>query len=138
MAMDWDEAERLSCQETVSPMILHVPERKAPDPSDKIAMLIHKAETVLKLVSNFPERDRERAWANFIELRGIAKDLIDQLGSLDKDKKRLRAKLSKRADDLVGCTENSPEEVELRVLSDVIEAMDATWLTPRDMMEKEA
>jgi len=37
----------------------------------------------------------------------------------------MHAVLTKRADELVGCTEGSPEEEELRTLADVIEAYEA-------------
>ena len=37
----------------------------------------------------------------------------------------MHALLIKRADELVGCTEGSPEEEELRSLADVIEAYEA-------------
>jgi hypothetical protein len=38
---------------------------------------------------------------------------------------RMHALLVQRADELVGCTENSPEEAELAALTDVIEAYEA-------------
>jgi hypothetical protein len=37
----------------------------------------------------------------------------------------MHALLVKRADDLMGCTEGSPEEEELRTLTDVIDAYEA-------------
>ena len=37
----------------------------------------------------------------------------------------MHALLIKRADDLVGCTDGSPEEEELRTLADVIDAHEA-------------
>ena len=37
----------------------------------------------------------------------------------------MHALLIKRADELVGCTEGSPEEEELRTLADVIDAYEA-------------
>ena len=37
----------------------------------------------------------------------------------------MHALLIKRADDLVGCTDGSPEEEELRTLADVIDAYEA-------------
>ena len=37
----------------------------------------------------------------------------------------MHALLVKRADELMGCTENSPEEAELAALADVIEAYEA-------------
>ena len=42
----------------------------------------------------------------------------------------MRELLIKRADDLVGCTEGSPEEAELSTLTDVIDAYEAKrWLS---------
>jgi len=37
----------------------------------------------------------------------------------------MHALLVKRADELIGCTENSPEEAELAALADVIDAYEA-------------
>ena len=37
----------------------------------------------------------------------------------------MHALLVKRADELMGCTENSPEEVELAALTDIIEAYES-------------
>ena len=49
----------------------------------------------------------------------------DQLGGSDHPRDATLALMIKRADELVGCTEGSPEEQELRTLTDAIEAYEA-------------
>lgn len=102
-------------------MIVHVPKPKQPDPNDRIAVLIFNAEAALKKVSLFPEADREKAWADFIDLRAWTEKLIKALLAVDSSRRRARAKIEQRMDALSGCTEGSAEEVELRVLADIIE-----------------
>lgn len=103
-------------------MIVHNPEPKPPDdPNDRIAMLIYNSEVALRKVHLFPELDRAKAWPNFIELRSCTDKLIKELYFLHSERKRARAKIEQRMEALVGCTEGSAEEVELRVLADIIE-----------------
>lgn len=102
-------------------MIVHVPEPKRPDPLDRIAVLLFDAEAALKKVSLFPELDRAKAWPDFINLRSWTATLIKELSFMHFERKRARAKIEERIADLSGCVEGSAEEVELRVLSDLIE-----------------
>lgn len=104
-------------------MIVHVPERKRPDPSDRLANIIFDAEEALTKVSLFPETNREKAWGDFIHLRSHTKKLIDALNFIDGERKRARAKIAERIESLAGCTEGSAEEIELRVLADLLEPM---------------
>ncbi|HEX2336808.1 MAG TPA: hypothetical protein VHI72_10055 [Hyphomicrobiaceae bacterium] len=48
--------------------------------------------------------------------------LIDAVSHLADVTDRMHGLLTERADTLMGCTENSPEEAELAALADVIEA----------------
>ena len=49
----------------------------------------------------------------------------EPIGQLTRVTDAMHATLVARADALVGCTENSPEEAELAALADVIEAYEA-------------
>jgi hypothetical protein len=52
----------------------------------------------------------------------VAASSIDAVSHLADVTDRMHALLMDRADALVGCTENSPEETELAALTDVLEA----------------
>ena len=101
-------------------MIMHVPEPKQPDPNDRVAILIFNAEAALKKVSLFPELDRAKAWPDFISLRSWTAELIKELHFLSMERKRARAKVERRIEELAGCVEGSAEEIELRILSDLL------------------
>jgi hypothetical protein len=58
-----------------------------------------------------------------VEVAGARTTVTTQLFGREAD--AMHALLIKRADELVGCTEGSPEDEELRALADVIEAYDA-------------
>jgi hypothetical protein len=49
----------------------------------------------------------------------------EQVAHLTSVTDKMHALLVKRADELIGCTENSPEEAELAALADVIDAYEA-------------
>lgn len=105
-------------------MIVHNPEPKSPDdPNDRVAVLIYNSEVALKKVSLFPELDREKAWPDFISLRSWTAKLIKELHFISNQRKRARAKIEERMEALAGCVEGSAEEVELRVLADIIEPL---------------
>ncbi len=53
------------------------------------------------------------------------KDSTEALSHLSEITDAMHAMLVRRADELVDCTENSPEEAELAALTDVIEAYEA-------------
>lgn len=103
-------------------MIVHRPEPKLPDdPNDRVAVLIYNSEVALKKVSLFPEMDREKAWPDFISLRSWTAKLIKELHFISAQRKRARTKIEQRMEALAGCIEGSAEEIELRVLADIIE-----------------
>lgn len=94
---------------------------KAPDPKDEIAVLLFNAEQAFKKVAIFPELRREQAWSDFISLRSWTEKLIKALNHIHSDRKRAKAAIERRCEELAGCTEGSAEEVELRVLSELLE-----------------
>lgn len=101
--------------------MIKVPERKRPDPSDSLGVLLFDAEEAYRKVALFPEENRERAWGDFIDLRGWTVKLISALQFMRGERERSRKKVEQRIEELLGCTEGSAEEVELRVLSDLLE-----------------
>jgi hypothetical protein len=58
-------------------------------------------------------------------MRNTAGAVAETLSHLSKVTDATHAMLVRRADALMGCTENSPEEAELATLVDVIEAYEA-------------
>ena len=58
-----------------------------------------------------------------VEVAGASKTATAQLFGREAD--AMHVLLTKRADELAGCTEGSPEEDELRALADVIDAYEA-------------
>lgn len=102
-------------------MPIIVPKPKLPDLNDRIAVQLYDAERAYEKVAMFPEDDREKAWPHFIALRKVTKGLISTLDHMHGERKRARATIERRCEELAGCTEGSAEEVELRVLAELIE-----------------